>query len=198
MNWTFVIRVALSTVAVLGGGPLLANAVAGAVGYEIEWGDAAGWSQAVFSVAAIWAAGRFAIKDKLDRRAQAMEAFYGITTEAGKAISDASAAAEASLFSTDRGRWNERFEDIEHMLAGVSVFELGATNGARMIASLRARVRGMHTLMANGPGGNDTAAWISAIRLHVSQMAAHEAEVASWRDARDRNARNWLWPRRKP
>lgn len=196
MNWPFLLRVLGVSAVLLVGGSLLANAIAKVFGYEIDWGDAAGWSQAVFSVAAIWAAGRFAIKDKLDRRAQSMEAFYGIAAEIRKAIVEAQSEAEASLVGLAPGRWNERFEDLEQMLTQVPVFELGATNGARMIASLRARVRGMHILMASGPG-TASSAWIAAIRTHSSEMANHELEVNTWRKARAANASDWLWPRRK-
>lgn len=162
------------------------------LGATYEW--SADWFQAWGSIGAIWFAGRFAFKDRLERRAEAMEAFDGIAGEVRRAISEAHREAEDLLVGGAMTvSWKDRFDDLEGMLKAVPVFDLGATQGAGAVAKMLFLVRSMRTLMG-ATSLYGSVLWIAGIRANADEAARLAKTITSWRGDRERRARHWYNP----
>ena len=161
-----------------------------------DWFSAwSGWAQAVSAAIAIWAAGRLAAKDVLDRRVQSMDAFHGIARQVPSLIRVALEELATSVEFADLGIPNiERFADIEEMLKAVPVFDLGANRGADMVNELLHVVRTARTLLENRHVLSGAPEWLIKVLVLEAQAADLLCTVTRWRAGRDSRARRWLIP----
>jgi hypothetical protein len=167
------------------------------------------WSaavQAVGSIAAIYAAGRFSHRDALSADVAAMESLKGVVRLGVDVVEKAESTILGKLESTIPGKPEDvardlwvfpavHFRDAEAQLAQVNAFDLGSTEAPTEVRKLRDAILNMEALVAQvremqaGPGVEHKA---KATELG-DEARLVLVTVDGWLKARARRRKQWLW-----